>query len=319
MSTSILCLLNVFALSATLTLHPIILTPPPSPRQWFQATDSSQKKASLPYISGDTFRTLATCCIDELRTPCDTNAIHDGDIIFVRSNLINYFFNEVHPHISARYILITHNEDSPAIGCCRKFLDDDQLIAWFALNVELPYRHPKLHLIPIGIANSCWPFGKIEILNDAMQKLPDISKKYMLYINFYKEETRVHRVAIEQLFIDKPWAYRRSNRPWDQYLADMAASLFVLSPHGDGLDCYRTWEALLMGSFPIVKTSSLDPLYEDLPVLIVQEWTDITEDFLIIKYHEMKKQTFKMEKIYAHYWHTMILECQKKFLDHLSC
>lgn len=86
--------------------------------------------------------------------------------------------------------------------------------------------------------------------------------------------------------------------------------LFVLSPHGDGLDCYRTWEALLMGSYPVVKTSSLDPLYEDLPVVIVKEWNEVTEDFLIIKYNEMKNKTFKMEKIYAPYWFDLIKECQ---------
>ena len=53
---------------------------------------------------------------------------------------------------------------------------------------------------------------------------------------------------------------------------------FQVSPHGNGLDCFRTWESLYLGTIPIVKSSSLDPLYEDhrLPVVIVKSWAEIT-------------------------------------------
>ena len=37
---------------------------------------------------------------------------------------------------------------------------------------------------------------------------------------------------------------------------------FVASPMGAGFDCYRTYEILMMGSYPIVKTSQLDMLYK---------------------------------------------------------
>ena len=52
--------------------------------------------------------------------------------------------------------------------------------------------------------------------------------------------------------------------------------LFSVSPHGIGLDCHRTWEDLLLGCIVIVKTSSLDPLYEGLPVVIVKDWNEIS-------------------------------------------
>ena len=45
----------------------------------------------------------------------------------------------------------------------------------------------------------------------------------------------------------------------------MAKAKFALSPGGTGPDTYRTWEALLVGTIPIVKTSQLDNLYSDLP------------------------------------------------------
>jgi hypothetical protein len=51
---------------------------------------------------------------------------------------------------------------------------------------------------------------------------------------------------------------------------------FVACPHGDEWDSHRAWEALLLGSIPIVRSSALDPLYAGLPVVIVREWAEVT-------------------------------------------
>jgi hypothetical protein len=50
-------------------------------------------------------------------------------------------------------------------------------------------------------------------------------------------------------------------------------------PQGNGVDTHRIWEALALGTIPIVRTSSIDPLFVDLPVLIVHDWAELnTED-----------------------------------------
>jgi hypothetical protein len=51
---------------------------------------------------------------------------------------------------------------------------------------------------------------------------------------------------------------------------------FVLSPHGWGLDCHRTWEALALGHIVLVPSSSLDELYSGLPVVPLRSWNEIT-------------------------------------------
>jgi hypothetical protein len=48
----------------------------------------------------------------------------------------------------------------------------------------------------------------------------------------------------------------------------------LLSTHGFGLDCHRTWEQLKLGCIVVTKTSALDPLYEGLPVVIVESWDE---------------------------------------------
>lgn len=55
---------------------------------------------------------------------------------------------------------------------------------------------------------------------------------------------------------------------------------FSVSPHGNGYDCHRTWEDLILGCIVIVKTSPIDALYDGLPVVIVQSWDEITAENL---------------------------------------
>ena len=52
----------------------------------------------------------------------------------------------------------------------------------------------------------------------------------------------------------------------------------VLAPRGNGLDTLRAWEALYLGRVVITKNSSLDAVFEDLPVLIVSNWSHVTEE-----------------------------------------
>ena len=87
-------------------------------------------------------------------------------------------------------------------------------------------------------------------------------------------------------FAYQPFCYTAGRKNWDAYLNDMAQSKFVLSPEGAGIDSHRTWEALLMGCYPIVLSSTLNPLYEDLPVVVVSNWNEITEEFLKKKKEE---------------------------------
>jgi hypothetical protein len=85
---------------------------------------------------------------------------------------------------------------------------------------------------------------------------------------------------------------------------------FVICPHGGGLDCHRNWEALCLGCIPIVKTSLIDDLYKDLPVLIVKDWGVINKKLLNNTINIFKKKfennEFNMEKIKLSYWINLI-------------
>ena len=88
------------------------------------------------------------------------------------------------------------------------------------------------------------------------------------------------------------------------FLMRLGRHRFVLSPRGNGLDAHRTWEALLVGSIPIVRTSALNPLYEGLPVLIVDQWADVTPTLLRDFYGNvsLRRPLYRYEKLFADYW-----------------
>lgn len=57
-------------------------------------------------------------------------------------------------------------------------------------------------------------------------------------------------------------------------------------------------------SRPEIKNASI--CFDDLPVIIVNDYREISEDFLNQKYEEMKYKKYNYEKLYIHYWKNLI-------------
>ena len=273
-----------------------------------------QRSASAPYISGDGFRAYADfvidfkkygdgCPLEEIDkhgNPFDPQQVQAGNVIFVNNEHLGYFFSTYHNQISQPYILLTHNGDYDIPGNYAQYLDDPKLIAWFGDMVI--QTHPKLHPIPVGIANNYWPHGNPAIANHVQSALSKITKNKLLYLNIGVHTNPKVRTAVVNFFAHKKFCSSSAHKNWEHYLYDLASSKFVLSPRGNGIDCHRTWEALLMGSFPIVQRSALDSMFENLPVLIIDEWQQITEDFLENKYKEMSSKQYDYQKLFLNYW-----------------
>ncbi|KAJ3227138.1 hypothetical protein HDU81_006887 [Chytriomyces hyalinus] len=97
-------------------------------------------------------------------------------------------------------------------------------------------------------------------------------------------------------------SFQKGVKKLEFYRDTLSKALFVLSPPGAGPDCYRTYEALFLGAYPIVKTSELDVLFKDLPVLIVDEWRDITVELLEQTYRDFQSRQFDFSTLYTDYW-----------------
>ena len=267
------------------------------------------------------------------------SSLYPGCILHVCPQALNTFVSIVLPTIKVPFKLLTNNsdwtlptnfqEESTAI------LNHPHLIRWFSQNNILD--HPKITRIPIGLdyhslhidppklkfgirITEMHPYGwgakkpallqeheLIRIKNSA----PAFSNRQVkCYANFH------FAMSMGYGQIDRPDAlnsvpkdlvfYEPQKVTRDICWKNMVKCVFVLSPHGNGLDCHRTWEALCLGCIPIVKTSGLDSLFEDLPVWIVSKWSDVSDINMRLKLEEFGKKTFKYEKLTLGYWQTKI-------------
>ncbi len=259
------------------------------------------RNSSAPYLSGDTFRSFADFIFDEATTSFDPQKVKYGDIIFVKTDKLKEFKSSKHQYIKNPYVLITHNADTATPGAFKDLLEDNKILAWYAQNAET-LMHPKLIPLPIGIANQYWAHGSCKDLKTAQENTKNTIKTNLAYLNISVGTYRSERQKVYDLFINTTFCLNSKNKPYKQYLEDIASCKFVLSPRGNGIDCHRTWEALYLGSIPIVRTSNIDSIYKDLPVLIINEWEEVTQDYLNEAYRQIQAKTHNLDRLYSPYW-----------------
>ena len=102
--------------------------------------------------------------------------------------------------------------------------------------------------------------------------------------------------------------------PRQQTWVDQSRYAFVISPHGIGLDCHRTWEALALGCIPVMRHSPLDPLYEGLPVALIDDWAEVTPAFMERLFENPPPLT-RPEKMTLAFWVSLIRSKQHDIRD----
>ena len=61
-----------------------------------------------------------------------------------------------------------------------------------------------------------------------------------------------------------------------EYYDYVSKSMFNVSPPGFGEDCYRHYESILLGAVPIVRNSTLWPMFAGNPFYILDDWENVT-------------------------------------------
>jgi hypothetical protein len=80
-----------------------------------------------------------------------------------------------------------------------------------------------------------------------------------------------------------------------------------LCPRGNGIDTHRLWETLYMGSIPIVIRHQAFDEFHDLPILFINEWTDVTETFFRTEYMRITNASWNLEKLKFGYWEQKLM------------
>jgi hypothetical protein len=260
----------------------------------------------------------------------NVNNIKENDVIYMKSDYIVYFIDNILPNISTKFILVTANSDSTIptdLLSHDKFINainNEKIIHWYSQNC-IETLHSKLTLIPLGVNFHCCAYEKslnrinwkvetplspvdqeaiiINVLNNSKPFYERKIKCYSTY-HFTIHPTRFgnqRKIAIEQIPIDLIDYEQKQVSRTDTWI-NQSQYAFVPSPMGNGMDCHRTWEALILGCIVIVIKSPLDAMFEGLPVLIIDKWTDITKDLLEETIIKFKNTTFNYNKLTLKYW-----------------
>lgn len=260
----------------------------------------------------------------------DWSNTKSNEKIYIGLEYLNVFVHAILDKIQRPFYLITGNGDVDVtmnnMELYNKLIFNPFLIKWFSQNCII-INHPKLLHIPIGLDyHTLATVGKPEwgiiqtpteqekelqnIINDNTPKIMKCFSNFHLNMKgikySYERENACTQIPTKLVQYQNEF----KNRITTWKLQSMYK--FIISPHGNGIDCHRTWEALVLGCYPIVKKSGICPLFKDLPVLIVDEWSDITLELLktTAEKFDKNKDTFNFEKLTLKYWLDYIdLEC----------
>jgi len=243
-----------------------------------------------------------------------------GYTIYVCTEAIPNFSSNFLKNITWPFVLVTGDSDitidesflkSPSVI---NVLLNKNLIFWYAQNLSI--MHPKMGHLPIGLdyhtmnekpgmwgLRSIVPIVQEHMLLTTLANSPGPDRRHLLcYCNWNFSTNRGDRVKCLKL-LDKSVCYFEETRiPRQSTWARQAEFKFVISPGGGGIDCHRTWEALVLGCIPIVKRNLLENIFIKLPVLVVDSWDQINANVLLDYLQSIKQKKFNFNLLFREYW-----------------
>ena len=265
------------------------------------------------------------------------NNIRDGELVWVRLSWLKSFVRQILPHVKTRFALVTGDSDScvpsEVMSEARSILACRNVVHWYTQNHDGSMPGERISPIPIGIdfhmlsERPIWgedvasPVQQERMLKSIREHLPQLARRIpKVYVDFAWQQglglrhyRRYHPLRGTTFHETRRRVARKMRRnklvvcqsgpiPRSEMWRQRAQYAFVLSPHGMGLDCHRTWEALALGHIVIVPSSSLDALYVDLPVVPIKSWDEITSDALTKWFAHSTVAAGTHEKLRSDYW-----------------
>lgn len=191
--------------------------------------------------------------------------------------------------------------------------------------------HPKIHSIPLGIAAHQVQeiLTQIHHLSSSSKfSIPDQDnpnhenhhphydqRPQLLMINSQPRPMRtfviqqvIETFAHYNVSVANTFETKNSIQARQRYYTELKRSKFILSPSGMGLDCYRHWEALYLGTIPILERLGRKDgwirAFQDLPVAWIDSYDHLTPLWLEDEYQRLTANyaMYKYEKLTIPYW-----------------
>jgi len=208
----------------------------------------------------------------------------ENDLVFLNLDYFEQFINFILVNKPKyKFILVTQNSD-------RNFTKEMFVLIEKYVNkiyaINATFADDKLVKVPLGFNDT------------AMEYLKNIESKEvktkLIYSN-YKICHHSDRKECFDYFQEKDWVdfylpgmHNVNQLPFAEFYNILNEYKYCIAPRGAGIDSHRIYESIYLGVIPIVTKNELYELYEKLPVLIIDNWNEITKEFLENNYEKLK-------------------------------
>ena len=271
-------------------------------RESFRDELSSVRPASFPFVSPDTFRSLADCVVEagsvlhrksihpRMVIYCDASSIHDPAQGYVESMDIGSARNIARRQKVKPILIISHGDFSPPSEVLEKMSEFHHI---FATNVTREIS--SVTAIPLGLENAFRNLnGSLGPYLGSRENLPAAQRSNLVFGSFAVRNNPRVRLPLAALMKESRFEFTQVRLSPEGFRERVRDSYFVISPPGRGFDCHRTWEAIYQGAVPVVLENTLAPsLANSLPILSVETYEDflgLSDEQLQDKYWEVSER-----------------------------
>lgn len=279
-----------------------------------------EKISSRPYLSGYTYRALASQAIPDVG---DTKYMSDvshgivaedvreNDLLYVTGNRVKDFFQTTAPDIEVPFRMITAQTD-PGVDSLLANMMPNNITKWYSINVHVD--DSVIEPIPLGLQNLNWMWdGNIQSSPSTYTQFKDREKSKQILASFSTDNNPPERTKCikEAKKINADFRmFQRQDRQNESYVLDyfdqVSQYKFVLCPWGCGVDTHRLWESLYLGSIPITRYHKVYRGFQDYPIVFLNDWSELKELDFEWAYGHNKEKLETENRIYFDYWQDRI-------------
>jgi hypothetical protein len=208
---------------------------------------------------------------------CYTHLINDDN-----ANFKNLFL--ILSNITTPYNIIFHNSDGCFKNEHKKLLELSNIKKIYSQNITIEAKE-RIIPIPIGIANTMWPHGNLNIWKQILENNSLINKHNFIYFNFNINTNTVKRRKCYDIIKSKNIP-NLANTDYMNYLKILLSYKFAICPEGNGVDTHRFWECLYLKVIPICLKNHVTEFYSKIfPIVLLDDWNNIYENSLDVFYN----------------------------------
>jgi hypothetical protein len=269
------------------------------------------------FIDGDFFESLADFSFGDMYSKNLSQPSYDivkkifeefdEPIIFIETHRLGSLFTELNRFLNRECSIIAHNSDATFGADILNYIPKNVKKIW-CQNYNY-IENDKIKSLPIGLERVRWfpEQKKQEVIFSKLNR--HLTRDQLVYMNF-DPKTNPQRIKIFNEIKDKNFInidLIGNGGNYESYTDNLLRHKFIISPPGNGIDCHRNWESLMLGCIPIVLDSYFSKnMFRDAPVLIVDDYSKLNQDFLFEQYDKLSNKSYELK--YNKYWENVIYE-----------